>query len=166
VLVAASSKHGATGEIADVIADELRTRLPDADVVRRDLDDGDTLGEVDAAVLGSAVYMGRWRKPARRFVELNSTRLREVPVWLFSSGPLGDPPVPAGDPDVGALVTISGAVDHRTFAGRLDQANLTRAERLVAHTVGAPSGDFRGWADVRDWATAIARVLSEITATV
>jgi menaquinone-dependent protoporphyrinogen IX oxidase len=51
----------------------------------------------DAVVLGSAVYAGHWLKPAREPVGRLGTFLADRPVWLFSSGPVGDPPKPEGD---------------------------------------------------------------------
>ena len=44
-------------------------------------------------VLGSAVYIGRWRKEAARFLKANEKILSHRLVWLFSSGPTGK-----GDP--------------------------------------------------------------------
>ena len=52
----------------------------------------------DAVVLGSAVYAGHWRKPARELVNRCGTALAERPVWLFSSGPIGEPPFPPDEP--------------------------------------------------------------------
>jgi len=46
----------------------------------------------DAVVLGSAVYAGHWLKPARELVDRSRDALAARPVWLFSSGPIGDPP--------------------------------------------------------------------------
>ena len=46
-----------------------------------------------AVVLGSAVYIGGWRKAAVRFLKANEKALAQRPVWLFSSGPTGQ-----GDP--------------------------------------------------------------------
>jgi hypothetical protein len=51
-----------------------------------------------AVVLGSAVYAGHWLKPARELVERHAGDLADRPVWLFSSGPVGDPPKPDEDP--------------------------------------------------------------------
>jgi hypothetical protein len=45
-------------------------------------------------VLGSAIYGGRWLEPARRLIEQRSGKLAARPTWLFSLGPLGEPPQP------------------------------------------------------------------------
>lgn len=155
VLVAVASRHGATREIGEAIAEVLRgagfeTELADPD----DVEDVEAYGGV---VLGSSVYVGRWAASARAFVDRFGGRLAERPVWLFSSGPVGSPPAPMGEPDeVAALVRRMGARGHRTFAGRLDPAGLALAERAVVALVQAEQGDFRAWPEVEDWAAQIA----------
>jgi menaquinone-dependent protoporphyrinogen oxidase len=118
----------------------------------------DTVEGYDAVVLGSAVYMGKWLPEARRFVERHQTRLLALPVWLFSSGPLGaDDPQPHGDPaSVPGLLVATGAREHRTFAGALYSRHLGLGERLIAGVVHAPDGDFRDWDGIRAWAATIA----------
>ena len=117
VLVAASSRHGATGEIADEVGRTLEERGLDVQVAS--LDDVTNVSGFDAFVLGSAVYVGRWLGPARTFVEEHASELAARPTWLFSSGPIGDPPKPdAGAAvNVDGLVEASGALEHRLFTG-------------------------------------------------
>ncbi len=93
VLVAAASKYGATQEIAEAIGRVLAECGVGAEVMRVE-DVGDVTG-YEAVVLGSAVYMGSWLEPARRFVEEHGDELAALPTWLFSSGPTGDPPRPS-----------------------------------------------------------------------
>ena len=62
VLVTAATKHGATGEIAQVIGDALRERGLDSTVLEPE--QVDAVDGYDAVVLGSAVYAGHWLKPA------------------------------------------------------------------------------------------------------
>jgi menaquinone-dependent protoporphyrinogen oxidase len=158
VLVAVASKHGSTTGIAEVVADELRTTGIAADVWS--VDEAPPLELYDAIVVGSAIYVGRWMPEARRFVEASRAALRDLPVWLFSSGPIGDPPAPAGDSaDLDRLATELGARGHRTFAGRLDPGDLGLGERLVVKAVRAPKGDFRQWEEIRGWAREIAAAL-------
>lgn len=97
VLVAVAGKHGATAEIAGEIADVLRHELPAADVEVRDAADVGDLSRFDAVLVGSAIYMGRWLPAARHLVEHHRAPLAALPVWMFSSGPLGDPPRPLDD---------------------------------------------------------------------
>lgn len=155
VLVTAASKHGTTAEIADAIAKVLRTAGLEVDVIEPDAVAG--IADYDAVVLGSGVYAGHWLKPARAFVERHEAALRDRPVFLFSSGPIGDPPRPLEDPaEVATIDEATMALDHRVFAGRLTESELGAGERLIIKMVRAPFGDFRSWEDIDDWALAIA----------
>ena len=91
VLVAYATKYGATAEIAEKIGQALRGAGLSADVLPADR--VSDLTPYQAVVLGSAVYIGQWRKEAVKFLKANETVLAEKPVWLFSSGPSGE-----GDP--------------------------------------------------------------------
>ena len=85
------------------------------------------------------------------FVEEHASELAAGPTWLFSSGPIGDPPKPDADAavNVDGLVEASGAREHRLFTGRLDRSRLGLGERAVVRVVGAADGDYRDWDDVR-----------------
>lgn len=159
VLVAASTKHGATGEIAAEIGRVLTEHGLDARVAS--LDDVTDVHGFDAFVLGSAVYVGGWLGPARAFVDEHAGELAARPTWLFSSGPIGDPPKPDADAAVklDGLVEATGAREHRLFAGKLDRSRLGLGERAVVRVVGAAEGDYRDWDDVREWAASIAAAL-------
>jgi len=164
VLVTAASMHGATAEIAQAIAQTLSeqglvvTVLPPGDVT--------SVREYDAVVIGSAVYVGHWLDAAKDLVKRCHDGLVTRPVWLFSSGPVGDP---AGrlaramdtDPvDVVGIRVATGAQDHRMFAGRVDRKLLTRPQRASLLVFRGLEGDFRDWAAVRQWADGIARQLT------
>jgi menaquinone-dependent protoporphyrinogen oxidase len=142
VLVAVASKYGATREIAEAIAHALAGRGVAADV--RAVDDVLDVGPYDAVVLGSAVYVGQWLDSARQFVEEHAETLAARPVWLFSSGPIGDPPRPADETvQIEAVLATTGARDHRVFPGKLDKKRLSVAERAVVFAFRAAEGDFR-----------------------
>ncbi len=164
VLVTVASKHGATAGIAERIADVLRRALterdPAARVELRPVDEVTAVGEYDAVVLGSAVYMGRWLESARELVQREAETLAARPVWLFSSGPIGNPPKPDQEPvDVASAVAVSKAREHRVFAGRLDRRELGFAEKAVVVALRVADGDFRDWAEIERWATEIAGAL-------
>ncbi len=160
VLVAAGSKHGATYGIAEAIGEAL-TEAGIETTVSPIGEAGPATG-FDALVLGSAVYAGHWTREARSYVDGNTEALAARPVWLFSSGPVGDPPMPDEDPaDAAHLETVTGAVEHRVFAGKLDKDELSFGERAMVKAFRAPEGDFRDWPEIRAWAMTIAEVLAE-----
>lgn len=155
ILIAAASRHGSTEEVSRVIAEVLRG--DDFDVERRHPEDVHDLSGFDAVILGSAVYLGHWLRPALRFADRHHAALARIPVWLFSVGPVGDPPRPMEDPaDIGGLMHTTGAVEHRSFAGRLDRARLGIAERALVSAMHIPDGDYRDLDSVRAWAVSIA----------
>jgi menaquinone-dependent protoporphyrinogen oxidase len=159
VLVAVASKHGSTIEIGEAIADELGRMGIEAEV--REVAAVADLDQHDAVVLGSAVYMGRWLPAARRFAQAHLFALRERQVWLFSSGPIGDPPKPVDKPpDLDNAAAALWAKDARIFAGRLDPSVLGFGERLVTKAVQAQPGDFRSWEEIRTWARGIGAALT------
>ncbi|WP_052436923.1 flavodoxin domain-containing protein [Georgenia sp. SUBG003] len=150
ILVTAASRHGATAGIAAALADRLAAIGHDVDV--RPPEQVQHLVEVEAVVLGSAVYAGMWLKAAREAVDRLAPELRQRPTWLFSSGPLGDPPVVTEEADVSGYVAATGAVEHRTFPGALDLCRLMYSERLMVRSLHAPEGDFRDLRAVEAWA--------------
>jgi menaquinone-dependent protoporphyrinogen oxidase len=165
VLVAVASRHGATDQIAREISARLRDALSATDpaptVEVRAVDQVQSPAGYDGVVLGSAVYMGRWMPAAREFADGHAAGLSALPVWLFSSGPIGDPPRPEQDAvDVAAISAAIGARGHRTFAGRLDGQRLGFAERAVTRIVHAAEGDFRDWSAIREWASEIGEALA------
>ena len=160
VLVAAASKHGSTMAMAAAIGDALRR--PGIHVEVMPVDDVEGVDGYEGVVLGSAVYAGHWMKPAKEFVERFGEECAAIPVWLFSSGPLGDPPKPEEDPiDAGPMIEATGALAHRVFPGALFKDRLGFGERTLVKAVHAPYGDFRAWDDLRSWADEIAGALAE-----
>jgi menaquinone-dependent protoporphyrinogen oxidase len=158
VLVSAASKYGATGEIAQAVADVLAAKGLQVTVAPPD--QVGAIEQFDAVVLGSAVYMGQWMKPARELAERQAAALAARPVWLFSSGPVGESAKPAENPvDVSKILEATRARDHGVFTGRLVRKHLSFPDRAMASAIRAQEGDFRNWAEIRDWATGIADTL-------
>lgn len=155
VLVVAASKHGSTAEIATALGQALAHRGITATVA--DAGDVADIADYDAIILGSAVYAGRWQKAARELAETHGDLLVKRPVWLFSSGPVGDPPKPEEDPvDVAQINAIVGAREHRVFAGRIDKSRLSLAEKAIVRALKVPEGDWRNFDAVTAWAGEIA----------
>ena len=159
VVVAYASKHGSTEGIASVIAERLSDggRQPR----RSRWTTFPTWRDSTAVVLGSAIYAGPRMKEAE-FVHRFAEPLAERPVWLFSSGPLGED-VEDEESQPRQLLEmegIVGPVEHRLFFGALDKSKLGFAERMIVKAVKAPDGDFRDWDEIRAWADAIAADLA------
>jgi menaquinone-dependent protoporphyrinogen oxidase len=158
VLVSAASKYGATVEIANAIVDVLTER--GFDTVMMPPEHVGTVDDYVAVVIGSAVYMGQWMKAAREMVVRERDALAILPVWLFSSGPVGDPPKPAeAAVDVAGIVDATKARDHRVFRGKLVKEQLSFPERAMALALRAQEGDFRDWDEIKRWASGIADAL-------
>jgi menaquinone-dependent protoporphyrinogen oxidase len=165
VLVAYASKYGSTKGIAEFIAEKLR--LQGVEVEIQKVDSVRNPGDYGALVIGSSVYMGHWMKEASELVMRNRDALSSRPVWLFSSGPLGNN-ASANDPksepkEIAEFRETINPRDHRVFFGAFDRKKLGFKDRMVAMMPAAralfPEGDFRNWNDIEAWASNIARAL-------
>ena len=160
ILVAYATKYGATAKIAEKIGLVLREAGLGTDVLAvKSVKD---LSPYKAIVLGSAVYIGKWRKDASAFLKDNEAALAEKPVWLFSSGPTGK-----GTPDdllkgwrfPKALQPVAERIRPRDlviFHGDVNSEKLSGVEKWMVKNVKAPSGDFRDWGAITSWAESIA----------
>lgn len=163
VLVTYGTKYGATAEIAAKIGEVLREAGLTADV--QPAEQVADLAAYSAVVLGSGVYIGRWRKEAVRFLKDHEEKLAGLPVWVFSSGPTGK-----GDPV--ELVqgwrlpsNLQPVMDHiqprdiAVFHGAVDLSKLNPLERWVLGRIKTPIGDFRDWDAIAAWAENTAMAL-------
>ncbi len=164
VLVAYGTKYGATAEIAEKIGQVLRQAGLAVDV--KPAGQADDPATYQAVVLGSAIYMGRWRKEAETYLQVHEQALGGRPVWLFSSGPLGE-----GDPATlaegfgfpGGLQSVADRIrarDVALFHGAVDTQKLNPFERMVLKMAKPPVGDWRDWNAIAAWAAGIAVALT------
>ena len=162
VLVAYGSKYGATAEIAEAIGMALSVAGLEVDVERARR--VRSLVPYRAVVVGSAVYAARWRSDALRL--LRRPELRELDVWLFSSGPVGED---KGDPEqlerltkpqrVQEIAASIGAHEQVVFGGMVaDDAGFVR--KKIARKIPPELRDRRDWREIEAWAQSIAAVLS------
>jgi menaquinone-dependent protoporphyrinogen oxidase len=164
VLVTAASRYGATAEIADAIGKTLADRGFDVTILSPE--DVAALDDYDAVVLGSAVYTGHWLDAARALVTRCSAGLATRPVWLFSSGPVGDPSrrlvqkMGADPVDIPEIRAATEPRQHRVFAGKLDKRRLTLPQRAALLVFRGMEGDFRDWSAIEAWASEIADTLT------
>lgn len=155
-LVAYASRHGSTEEIAAMVGSVMSGRGLVADV--RPAASVTDIGVYRGVVLGSALYAGHWLEPAIEFVDRHAPALAATPVWLFSSGPLGQvtPDHLTQPDDADELFRAILPEEHVIFPGRLDLDLLSLPERMMMRAVGAVEGDHRDWDMVRRWAAELA----------
>jgi menaquinone-dependent protoporphyrinogen oxidase len=175
VLVGYASKHGATQQIAERIAEQLTGSGREAEA--RPVKSAGDLAGYDAVVIGGAAYYGSWLKEAAEFVRRNQATLASRPVWLFSSGPLGTAATDAEGRDLRVAAEPKEFAEFkeaikprglRVFFGALAPRKLGFSERLLrglpAGRALLPEGDFRDWQEIEAWAEEIAHELAPVSA--
>jgi menaquinone-dependent protoporphyrinogen oxidase len=153
ILVAYATKRESTHEVAETIAERLRTL--DHEVNVWPAAEIGMLRPYGAVVLGGALYAGRWHRDARRFLAKHRDELAERPVAVFAMGPLKLEP----DDVRGAREQLDRAlakepwlepVSVAVFGGVIDPAKL----RFPLNRMEA--ADARDWAAIRSWADELA----------
>ena len=160
VLVTYASKHGATAQIAETVAEKLREFDLAVDCV--------PVGEVSdlspyvAVVLGSAVYFNHWRGRAVRFLDRHADELSQIPFWIFSSGPVGEDGSSSDQFEPRRAIDASErlrARGHVVFGGRVDAPAHGPLKRALVERIPRSYRDRRDWGEIRTWAAAIAHEL-------
>lgn len=165
VLVAYGSKYSATAGIAEKIGEILCEEGLQVDVLQAK-QVGD-LAQYDAFVIGSAVYMGQWRKEVSSLLKKNEEPLSAKPVWLFSSGPVeeGDPvKLAEGWSIPKSLQPIIDRIqphDTTVFHGAIDINKLNFFEKLIGRMLKITVADYRDWDSIAAWAKTIAGELKK-----
>jgi menaquinone-dependent protoporphyrinogen oxidase len=166
-LVTYASKYGATAEIAKKIAEVLnQTGLP-TDVLS--VEQVTDVKPYQAVILGTAVYIGRWRKGAIRFLKHYEEALTERKVWIFASGPTGDEKIAHAAEGWHLSKKLEVMLEHiaprnlTLFHGAINPEKLTGLEKWIINRVKAPVGDFRNWEAITSWASDIATDLKQAT---
>ena len=160
VLVAYATKYGATVEIAEKIGEVIRNNGLQVDVLPAK--QVKELKPYSAVIVGSAAYIGQWRKEAVKLLKENENTLSTLPVWIFSSGPTED-----GDPvkamngwlypkSIQLVIDSIKPRDITVFHGVINREKLNFLEKWMLKTVKAPIGDFRDWEAITAWANNIA----------
>jgi menaquinone-dependent protoporphyrinogen oxidase len=161
VLVAYASKRGSTAEIAQAVAEALQGAGLDVDCTP--VDDVADVAPYDAVVLGSAVYIKRWRGDAKHFLRKHAKELAERPFWVFSSGPVGDPsdddPAWTEPRRILDKVEELDARDHVVFGGALPAEPHGIMEKAMADEIAPEYRDRRDWDAIGSWAAGIASQL-------
>ncbi len=165
ILVTYATKYGSTKEIAEKIGQIFQQHdlQPEVLPVKQVGD----LSIYGAVVLGSAVYIGQWRRTAVKFLRASEDILAQKPVWLFSSGPTGEgDPLELLDgwrfpPKLEPLLDAIQPRDIALFHGNVDVNKLNFLHKWMIGKVESPVGDFRDWDTIKAWAESIIDALNE-----
>jgi menaquinone-dependent protoporphyrinogen oxidase len=167
VLVTYASKYGSTAEIAEKIAEVLHQTGLATDVLS--VEQVADVKPYQAVILGTAVYVGRWRKSAIRFLKHHEEVLAERKVWIFASGPTGNEKITHAAEGWHLSKKLETMLEHvaprnlTLFHGCINPEKLTGIEKWIINRVKAPVGDFRNWEAITSWASEIATDLKQST---
>ena len=153
VLITYASRCGSTGEVAEVIAQELIARGKDVDV--RLMEHVDALDGYEAVIVGSAIRMGQWLPEAKTFVEKFQPVLSELPNAFFTVHMLN-----TGNDELSQTNRLAYLDSVRQiltpqqevyFAGKIELARMSFFDQIVSKAMKATDSDQRDWPEIRQW---------------
>ncbi|MFO7896163.1 MAG: flavodoxin domain-containing protein [Candidatus Cloacimonadales bacterium] len=153
ILITYASKAGSTAEVARFMQKVMQENELSADLLP--IEKVKNIAPYDKIYIGSPIYIGRWRKPARKFIEKQQALLqnKEVYYWLTCLSLTED------DSEKLAAVENYLATERKLvvpkaegrFGGVIDLKKLSFLERKMIKAVGSPIGDFRDWDKIAAW---------------
>ena len=163
ILVTYATTHGSTAEVAEAIAETLRGKDLEVEVlnvkkVRR-------LDSYNAVVLGIPLYMFRFHGHARNFISKHETALKSKPVAMFVLGPLHNTEKEWNDARGHLDKSMAKypwlkPVSVELLGGKFDASNLRMPYKLLPALKQMGEGDIRDWDGIRDWAASLPSLLS------
>lgn len=85
ILVCYGSRHGSTAEISERIAETLRNRGAQVDLINLKKEKVKDIKDYDLIVIGSGIQMGKWTKEALNYIKKNREILSHKKVAIFVS---------------------------------------------------------------------------------
>jgi menaquinone-dependent protoporphyrinogen oxidase len=168
ILVAYASSSGSTQEIAEVVADTLRSNKMTVDLLP--MRNVRTLDGYSAVVLGTSIYMFHLHKDAHHFLSQHRKALTGgLPTAVFAGGPISN-----GDEkewqDVRSNVEQELAryawftpISVEIVGGKFDPTKLRLPWSLLPALRNMPASDLRDWVAIRAWADRISPALLQPT---
>ena len=155
VLIAYASRAGSTAEVAEAIGQVLNSKGIAADVLP-----AEKVGPVSAyraAIVGSAIRMGKWLPEAARLIEKNGSAFAAMPTALFSVCMTMQKDTPENRRTVEdymrPILQKVRPVSTGLFGGKMDYGRLGFLDRLIVSKMKkVPEGDYRDWKAIRNWA--------------
>ena len=151
VLVAFATRHEATRQVADAIAEELRCGGATVDVRAAWSVRAPVVGQ-DLVVLGAPLYSGRWLPSAHHFLRRHREELQQVPVAVFALGPRER----TDEAWSHSRSQFDRAVGKHPRLHPAATALFGGADELGRSL--SPRRDLRDWAAIRAWAAEISQL--------
>ena len=161
ILVTASGRYGSTQEIAEAVGETIANHGHDTDVVPAS--DVNDVSGYDAVVMGGAIYAGQWLRDGRELIDRIGADLKAMPLWVFSSGPVGEGMEPMQPLLMQDALDPLDPKDHAVFGGKIDRDKLSIGDSAIAHSLRAADGDYRDWDSIRAWADKVAAEIGELS---
>ncbi len=159
VFIVYASGYGSTAEVAQTMAEELRTNDYEVEVQSADVARPPEDGE--AVIIGSAIRYDRWLPAAQAYLSRHQQVLSTVSVAYFytcltiagnptspESEQVYDSKLLAMNPNIKPIM-VGG------FAGTLNYEGMPWYFRIIlgwiTRSKGMKEGDYRDWAVIKDW---------------
>ncbi len=146
-LIVTASHHGSTREIAERVAEVLRTTQQVETVVEDVAGSAAWLDTADAVIVAAPVYGGKLEKSAKAFLDTRRAELARKSLVILYSGA-----APLPDRRLADQLATYGARDVRYVRGALVEERLSGVEKLKIKLVKGQYGDFRDWNAIEHWA--------------
>jgi menaquinone-dependent protoporphyrinogen oxidase len=157
ILVAYATKRGSTHEVAEAVAETLRDHGLAVEV--RSAAEVRELDRYDGAVVGGALYMGRWHRDARRLLSRFRRELEALPVAVFGMGPLT-----SSEQDVaGSREQLDRALERTPELEPVAVAifgGVVHPQQLHFPLNRMPESDARDWDAIQEWAVEVAGAMA------
>jgi menaquinone-dependent protoporphyrinogen oxidase len=168
ILVTYATAKGSTREIAERIASRLEAFVTPVECLSVKEVQAASLPNYSAVIVGSAIHVGSWLGPARRFIHSNAAALKAKPVWAFS---VGMPPqeVDRANEEIMMDTKIRKVVPdlcgHRLFQGRFYKQDLGWFLGMIFMCCVPKEktkwGDARNWEDIEAWADNVGKEIRD-----
>ncbi len=160
VLIGWASRAGAATDVAEVLADELRSAGHDVDVA--DVRQAPDADGCDLVVLGSGVQAGQWYPEATAWVSAHRVQLTRTRVAVFNVC-LNAADPSKRDESLGynkAVVGKLSPVAQESFGGRYVPERVSWFKRQFLRTLQKPAQDHVDEAAVRAWGRTLAELIA------
>jgi len=152
ILIAYGTAAGSTGEVAEVIAEEITQMGGEVEV--KPVEDIHSVENFDAIVIGTSVRAFRILPKTKKFLKRHRKALQKVPVAYFLVCLTMSDPTPENiDKATGfakPMISIKEPVSLGLFGGCMNHEKLSGF--FAKSMKGIPEQDHRDWEQIRSWA--------------